>query len=78
MGRNGGRNGRCERRDEHVHVCVETGLSVCVCGDGCVCVFVHMWRDAVCVEEEVCMCVCVLRDRGVNVHGEIGLCVFLE
>ena len=32
-----------------MHVCVETGLCVCECvwRLGCVCVVMHMWRDAV-------------------------------
>ena len=48
-----------------MHVCVETGLCVCECvwRLGCVCVVMHMWRDAVCVEGEVCVCVCVCVER---------------
>ena len=46
-------------------MCVETRV--------CVCCYAHVERCSVCGGRGVCVCVCVLRDRGVNVHGEIGL-----
>ena len=39
------------------------------------CVLLCTCGEMQCVRRERSVCVWVLRDRGVNVHGEIGLCV---